>query len=544
MTSEVQAAIGDLVEGRPLDPERLARALGEIMDGQSSDARTAALLVALRLRGETVPQLIAAARALRARAITASPRDPRTLDTCGTGGSGIDTFNISTTAAFVVAGAGVSVAKHGNRAASSRSGSFDVLEALGVEIDLPIETCGRILDDVGIAAFFARTAHPGFRHVAAVRAELGIRTFLNLLGPLLSPVGARYQVVGVSAEALVDPLAAVLAGLGATRALVVHGDDGLDELTTTAANAAALVRAGAVERIRIDALDYGIPRAQLADLRGGSRRRERRDDAGDPRRRARSPARHRAAQRGGGALCRRSGEIALGRHRARGGEHRLGRGDGPPRGAPRGDGPRIRQCIRECIRECIRRRNGPLRRTDRRRRAGRGGPRMNILDRILAHKADELRDAMQRKSASRLAQEARSVARPVVGLRASLLACAGVAVIAEIKRMSPSKGVIRADFDAEKIALAYQAAGAAGISVLTDERFFGGSLEILRQVRAAVAAPLLRKDFVIDSYQIDEARVAGADAVLLIVAALSDADLSLLHAPRDRAGTRRPGRGP
>ncbi len=270
MTSEVQAAIGDLVEGRPLDPERLARALGEIMDGQSSDARTAALLVALRLRGETVPQLIAAARALRVRAITATPRDPRTLDTCGTGGSGIDTFNISTTAAFVVAGAGVSVAKHGNRAASSRSGSFDVLEALGVEIDLPIETCGRILDEVGIAAFYARTAHPGFRHVAAVRAELGIRTCLNLLGPLLSPVGARYQVVGVSAEVLVDPLAAVLAGLGATRALVVHGDDGLDELTTTAANAAALVRAGAVERIRIDAQDYGIPRAQLADLRGGS----------------------------------------------------------------------------------------------------------------------------------------------------------------------------------------------------------------------------------------------------------------------------------
>ena len=270
MTSEVQAAIGDLVEGRPLDPERLARALGEIMDGQSTDARTAAFLVALRLRGETVPQLIAAARTLRARAITATPRDPRTVDTCGTGGSGLDTFNISTTAAFVVAGAGVSVAKHGNRAASSRSGSFDVLEALGVQIDLPIETCARILDEVGIAAFFARTAHPAFRHVAAVRAELGVRTFLNLLGPLLSPVGARYQVVGVSEPALVERLAAVLAGLGTARALVVHGDDGLDELTTTAANDAALVNTGQIERIRIDALDYGLPRAKLAELRGGS----------------------------------------------------------------------------------------------------------------------------------------------------------------------------------------------------------------------------------------------------------------------------------
>lgn len=270
MTSEVQSAIGDLVEGRVLDPDRLARALGEIMDGGVSEARTAALLVALRMRGETVPQLIAAAQTLRARAVTAAVRDPRTVDTCGTGGSGIDTFNISTTAAFVVAGAGIPVAKHGNRAASSRSGSFDVLEALGVRIDLPIEACAGILDRVGIGAFFARTAHPAFRHVAKVRAELGVRTFLNLLGPLLSPVGARYQVVGVSSEELVDPLAAVLAGLGALRALVVHGDDGLDELTTTAGNQAALVSGGRVERIRIDALELGLPRARLSDLRGGS----------------------------------------------------------------------------------------------------------------------------------------------------------------------------------------------------------------------------------------------------------------------------------
>ena len=155
---------------------------------------------------------------------------------------------------------------------------------------------------------------------------------------------------------------------------------------------------------------------------------------------------------------------------------------------------------------------------------------MNILDEILAHKAEELRGAKARRAVEELSRAAREVGRPVAGLRAALRACSGVAVIAEIKRMSPSKGLIRADFDAEKIALAYQAAGAAAISVLTDEKFFGGSLGILRQVRAAVAMPLLRKDFVIDPYQIDEARVAGADAVLLIVAALSDADLAALHA--------------
>jgi len=154
---------------------------------------------------------------------------------------------------------------------------------------------------------------------------------------------------------------------------------------------------------------------------------------------------------------------------------------------------------------------------------------MNVLDRILAQKAVEMREAKARLGAAELERAARAVERPVAGLARALLRCDGVAVIAEIKRRSPSKGLIRADFDAEKIALAYQAAGAAGISVLTDESFFGGSLEILRQVRAAVATPLLRKDFVIDPYQIDEARVAGADAVLLIVAALPDAELLALH---------------
>lgn len=155
---------------------------------------------------------------------------------------------------------------------------------------------------------------------------------------------------------------------------------------------------------------------------------------------------------------------------------------------------------------------------------------MNVLDRILAHKAEELRASQARIPSEELARDARRVARPVRSLARSLATCEGTAVIAEIKRRSPSKGLIRADFDAEKIAVAYAAAGAAGISVLTDQEFFGGSLEILRQVRAAVGTPLLRKDFVIDPYQIDEARVAGADAVLLIVAALDDASLSALHA--------------
>ena len=267
--SEIRAAINDLVERRTLTSARLGAAMGEIMDGQATPATAAGLLIGLRMKGETVDEIVAVARALRARAASVTPKDPKTVDTCGTGGSGLDTFNISTTSAFVVAGAGISVAKHGNRAASSQSGSFDVLEALGVRIDLPIEVYGQILEDIGIAPFFARTAHPAFRHVAPVRAELGVRTLLNCLGPLLSPVGARYQVVGVYSGELVEPLATALAELGAIRALVVHGDDGLDELTTTGPSEAALVTDGRVQSLRIDPESLGLPLTAAADLTGG-----------------------------------------------------------------------------------------------------------------------------------------------------------------------------------------------------------------------------------------------------------------------------------
>jgi anthranilate phosphoribosyltransferase len=267
--SELHAVIADLVEGRPLSPERLGAAMGEVMDGTASPAATGGLLIGLRMKGETVDEIVAVAKALRARAKTIVVEDPRVIDTCGTGGSGLDTFNISTTASFVVAGAGVRVAKHGNRAASSQSGSFDVLEALGVRIDLPLEVYAEILSEVGIAPFFARTAHPAFRHVAPVRSDLGVRTLLNCLGPLLSPVGARYQVVGVYSRALVEPLAGALLALGAERALVVHGHDGLDELTTTGPSYAALVSDGRVEAMTIDPMTLGIARAAIEDLAGG-----------------------------------------------------------------------------------------------------------------------------------------------------------------------------------------------------------------------------------------------------------------------------------
>ncbi|MBW2385599.1 MAG: anthranilate phosphoribosyltransferase [Deltaproteobacteria bacterium] len=265
----VREAIATAAAGREVPGELLEAAFGEIVTGGATPAQIAALLVALRLKGETVSEIVAAARALRAVASTAKPVDPRTVDTCGTGGTGRKTFSISTTSAFVVAGAGVPVAKHGNRAVTGTTGSFDTLEALGVRIDLPIEQCAEILADVGIAPFFARTAHPAFRHVGPVRAEIGIRTLLNCLGPLLNPVGARHQIVGVYADTLVEPLAAALGDLGARRALVVHGSDGLDELTTTGPSHAALVEGARVETWTVEPEALGLPLARSEDLTGG-----------------------------------------------------------------------------------------------------------------------------------------------------------------------------------------------------------------------------------------------------------------------------------
>ncbi|HVH07288.1 MAG TPA: anthranilate phosphoribosyltransferase [Myxococcota bacterium] len=254
---------------RDVPGDVLEAAFGEIMDGRATPVGIAALLVALRTKGETVDEIVAIARAMRAHAETAPLPDPRCIDTCGTGGDGAGTFNVSTVAAFVVAGAGVPVAKHGNRAASSKTGSADVLEALGVEPDLPIPVAARLVREVGIGFLYARRAHPAMRHVAPVRAELGFRTVMNCLGPLSNPVGAKRQLVGVYDAALVVPIALALGRLGAERALVVHGDDGLDELTTTGGSATALWDGGGAVAGRVEPEALGLALAAPAALRGG-----------------------------------------------------------------------------------------------------------------------------------------------------------------------------------------------------------------------------------------------------------------------------------
>ena len=265
----VLEAVAQAVRGEELPAALLESAFAEITAGEAGPVPIAALLVALRTKGESVEEIVGAARALRAAAVTAPCPDPRTVDLCGTGGDGASTFNISTTAAFVVAGAGVPVAKHGNRAASSRSGSIDVLEALGVGVDLSVEESAQVLRQVGMAPFFARRAHPAMRHVAPVRQELGIRTVMNCMGPLLNPVGVRFQLVGVYGAELVTPLAEALGRLDAERALVVHGDDGLDEVSLCAPTRAALLAEGSVRSFEIDPREHGLDLVEAEALRGG-----------------------------------------------------------------------------------------------------------------------------------------------------------------------------------------------------------------------------------------------------------------------------------
>ncbi len=266
----IQEAIAKVIDRRDLTEAEAESAMTQIMQGQATPAQIGAFLTALRMKGESVSEITGCARAMRRSAVPVRPHRKETLvDTCGTGGDGAGTFNISTTAAFVVAGAGQPVAKHGNRSISSQSGSADVLEALGVNLDLTPDQVAACVDEVGIGFLFAPKLHPAMKYAIGPRRELGIRTIFNLLGPLTNPASAPAQVLGVYDAALTETLARVLGALGSEAAFVVHGAGGLDELTTTGPNRVSALRDGRVETRTFDPADLGFSRAHPSDLRGG-----------------------------------------------------------------------------------------------------------------------------------------------------------------------------------------------------------------------------------------------------------------------------------
>ena len=268
MSDAFKPLLNLLADGGTLSEDNAGAFFAACLRGEPTPAQVGAALTAMRMRGETLGEIVACARAMRAAAVQITPRYP-TIDVCGTGGDGLHTLNISTAVGFVAAGGGLKVAKHGNRALSSRSGAADVLTELGVDIAAPAETQLRALDEAGICFMFAQAHHGSMRHVSPIRAELGFRTIFNLLGPLTNPAGAQRQVVGVFAERWVAPLAEALRALGAERAWVVHGA-GLDELSTTGETSVAELRDGQVRLFTVTPEAVGLPRAALADLTGGS----------------------------------------------------------------------------------------------------------------------------------------------------------------------------------------------------------------------------------------------------------------------------------
>ena len=266
----IQAALAELLEGRPLSREQAREVMDEIMRGDATQAQIGGFLIALRLKGESADEIAGCAEAMRAHVLPVRPQRDDLVDTAGTGGDGASTINISTAAAIVAAAAGAGVAKHGNRAVSSASGSADVLEALGFELEQPPERIAQSIDELGFGFMFAPAHHPAMRHAAPVRRELAARTVFNVLGPLTNPAGARAQVIGVYSPSLVRTLAEVLAQLGARRAYVVHGAHGIDELSPAGPNDVCEVVDGEVRERVIDPIDLGIQRCDPAELRGGT----------------------------------------------------------------------------------------------------------------------------------------------------------------------------------------------------------------------------------------------------------------------------------
>lgn len=266
----LREAIQKLVEGQNLTESEITSAMHCIMDGNATSAQIGSFMTALRIKGETIEEITGCARAMREKAEHINPRLDYFIDTCGTGGDGSNTFNISTAAAFVAAAGGVPVAKHGNRSISSKSGSADALESLGVDISLTPEQVQECIEAIGIGFMFAPTFHKSMKHAAGPRKELGIRTIFNILGPLTNPANAKGQVLGVFDGRLTEPMATVLLNLGVERAMVVYGMDGLDEITTTGITKVGEVRDGKVICYDINPEDYGISIASRGDLTGSN----------------------------------------------------------------------------------------------------------------------------------------------------------------------------------------------------------------------------------------------------------------------------------
>ncbi len=489
----------DALHGRDPDPMACEDVLDAVMRGEVNDAAIGGFLVALRARPPRADLLAALARSLRRHRRAVTPRVRPLIDTCGTGGDGAGTFNISTAAALVVAACGGAVAKHGNRSVSSKSGSADVLEACGLTLSVPPDAAARMIDACGFAFLFAPLYHPAMRHVMPARRALGIRTHFNLLGPLCNPAAAEYQVLGVASPDLTSPMAEALRRLGSRGALVIHCD-GLDEFGLHAPTVGHRVTPEGIAPFRLDPRSLGLPQAPLSALAGGDAPTNARilravlDGQGGPP--ADCVALNAAAALFTSGLVRDLGE---GLEAAR---------------AALDDGAAARVLERAVAS------SGRL--SSQRSRDPATTPASSGAGSFL----DSLRASVEGQAAALPPAPPPAAGRP--SLVDALAGRASLSVIAEMKRRSPSRGSLASEGSPHRRVRLYTRGGAAAISVLTQASHFGGSLQDLRDVRRATPLPLLMKDFIRDDRQLAHGAALGASGALLIVRWLEDALLSHL----------------
>lgn len=535
ITNDYSSVLQRLVAGQDLECAQMESMMRRIMSGELTDAQLAGFLIALRSKGESVDEITAAARVLREFATGLPVQGDHLVDTCGTGGDGLDTFNISTASAFVVAAAGGRVVKHGNRSVSSRSGSADVLEAAGINLDLTPTQVRECVDRTGMGFLFAPAFHGAMKHAVQTRRDLGIRTLFNLLGPLANPAVPPNQVLGVFDDQWVEPMARVLQQLGSRHALVVHAADGLDEISIAAPTRVTELRDGWLRSFSISPEQFGLSVAPLSEIQVDGVQASLLTIievfAGQ-----KGAARDIVALNAGAAIyvagladslengVRRAQQV-LDDGSARGKLNELVRlcrefGDGaavaavePAQLETQEETPAPVAAAKEAAVSAKVVQSAP-----------------DVLKKILEHKQEEVARRKTRMSLADLEAQAGETGsvRPFHEALKNRIAAGGAAVIAEVKKASPSKGVIRENFQPIEIARAYEQGGATCLSVLTDQKFFQGSEVYLQLARSACNLPVLRKDFMIDPYQVVEARALGADCILLIVAALADPQMKEL----------------
>ena len=495
----INEAVEKFSSGNSLKKSEIKEVFLSIMNNECNDAEIIAFLMTLKTKGETVEEITGAAEVLREMSLKLNLNSKELVDTCGTGGDGQNTFNISTASAIVAATAGVKIAKHGNKSISSKSGSADLLEHSGINIDLDEEQAQKCFDDNGITFMFAPKYHKAMKNVANVRKNIKTRTIFNVLGPLSNPANANYQILGVYDKKLVLPIAKVIKDLGVKRAMVVHSEEGLDEISCEKDTYIAELNEGKISEYTINPKEFDLEILPLESLKVNTVE-ESFKIFMDMLNNENKAAVNIVSLNAGSAIY-----ISGVRHS-------------------------LKEGI-EFARELIISGKALNKFEDIKKSMPEKITTPKILEEILENKAKEVTERKSKISVQDLKEinYMNSLKRDFKGALINKISQNKAAVIAEIKRASPSLGELNMNIIPAKVAADFESMGAACLSVLTDAKYFKGSGAILEMAKKGCGLPVLRKDFIIDEYQIDESVTMGADCILLIVSALDKVLLKNLY---------------